>query len=106
MIKKLGSKVLKKVSSKKVFWIKTDHYNVVDKANSLEDLAKKLKKAPTAAIVHHMREGRNDFAAWVGAVLGDKVLAKQLKSLKAKNWDEMQKKVVDALNARIKEVKK
>ena len=105
MIKKLGSKVLKKVDDSKAFWIKTDHYNVIDRARGLEDLGKKLKKAPTAAIGHHMREGRNDFANWIGAVLGDKVLAKELKSLKAKNWDQMQHRVIEEIEKRIKELK-
>jgi hypothetical protein len=106
MIKKLGSNVLRRVDDSKAFWIKTDHYNVVDRARSLEELAEKLKKAPTASIVHHMREGKNDFASWVSAVLGDNVLAKKLRSLKAKNWDQMQKMVVETLEERIKEIKK
>ncbi len=105
MIKKIGRNILKKVNESKAFWIKTDHYNVVDRALSLEELAKKLKKAPTAAIVHHMREGKNDFAAWIKDVLHDNVLAKELRSLKAKNWDEMHHKVIKTIEERIKKLK-
>ncbi|MCD6403595.1 hypothetical protein DRN62_02160 [Nanoarchaeota archaeon] len=106
MIKKLGRKILNKVEESKAFWLKTDHYNVVDRVRSLPELAKKLSQAPTSAVIHHLREGKNDFAQWIEDVIGDKVLAKRLRGIKAKNWEEMKNKIVKEINKRIKQITK
>jgi len=105
MIKKLGKRILKDVPENNAFWLKTDHYNVITQIRNLNDFAKEITKAPTAAIVHHLREGRNDFADWIEFVVGDKVLSEKLRKIKAKNWKSMQKEIVFLVTQRIKQIK-
>lgn len=67
---------------------------------SMAEMSAAMQKMPEATFAHHVGTGKNDFANWVGAVLGDKDLADALR--KAKSL----KATAAAFAERIKELEK
>ncbi len=59
-----------------------------------------MKTMPIEAFSHHTGSGKNDFAAWVYDVVGDKKLAQALKKLKT------QKGMAKKVESRIAELSK
>ncbi len=55
-----------------------------DSAGSLDELLEKLKVVDDECFFHHVNEEKNDFAAWIGGAIGDKVLAEKVGKLKDK----------------------
>jgi transcriptional regulator with XRE-family HTH domain len=84
---------LSNVPSDKVFWV-----NNGPTLNNLEELAQFLKTAEENQFAYHVNSEKNDFANWVGDVIGDMVLKESIS--KAKTKTSMFKKVL----ARIKEL--
>jgi hypothetical protein len=100
-----GKKFLEEVEEAKAFWLKIAHEKILTKVRDLGSLVKELAKAPAEAVAFHLREGKNDFANWIEDVVGDRVLAIRLRALKARNWREMQRKIVETIKKRIDEIK-
>lgn len=72
--------VLKDVSSDKAFWFK----NGV-KVTNIYELARELKSCDAAIFSYHVTSDRDDFAAWIGGVIGDFILAERLRHIKNQN---------------------
>ena len=98
--------VLRSVNDYNAFWMKTSDHDLVAVCHNLQEMLDALKKSTVDVIIFHMRNGRNDFADWVSEVLGDQVLAKQLRNTKAKNWINMRYNIIRKINIRIKKISK
>lgn len=86
LVKKVSTASKKKkplvaVSGEACFWV-----NNGPTLRSMQDLREALLTMTKEQFVHHTGIGRNDFSAWVGAVLGDKKCSADI--LKAKNTKE------------------
>lgn len=64
---------MRSVESHESFKLKKDHQSVVAEIFDLPGLRDAIQDAPDEAILFHL-DGRNDYAAWIGAVLGSKAL--------------------------------
>ena len=98
--------ILRSVSDDKAFWMKTSDHDLVCVCHNLKELLDCLKKSTVDAVIFHMRNGRNDFAEWVSEVIGDQILAKQLRNTKAKNWINMRYSIIRKIDNRIKKILK
>lgn len=49
---------------------------------SMAEMSVVMQKMPEATYAHHVEGGKNDFASWVGDVLGDKELDGRLRKAK------------------------
>jgi len=100
------NELLRKVEEEKAFWINKAEWQPIGSARSLEELASHLKKAPLEAIAHHFNEQKNDFAVWVGEVIGDEILAKKLKSIEITEPEKAKKLLIRAFENRIRQLKR
>ncbi len=66
-----------------------------EKCGSLDELLDKLKVLDEECFSHHIDEGRNDFANWIGDAVGDRVLARRIGKLKDR------KKIITAIDKKI-----
>jgi hypothetical protein len=68
---------MRSVDDSRSFKLKSDHHRVVAEVFDLEGLRDAISDAPDEAIVFHL-SGKNDYAAWIGAVLGSKTLQEEI----------------------------
>ena len=92
MKKDEAKKYLARVSDDKVFWV-----NNGPVLRSLEDLEANLHSMSEQAYSYHANKDRNDFSNWIGAVIGDKLLAMDLTS--ARNKESAHKKVKNRIHS-------
>ncbi len=76
--KDVAGKSLVYADSAKSFWLKDGQI-----LNSLQALHDALVKMDKVVYAHHVGKGKNDFAEWVQAVLGDKTCATDLRKAKS-----------------------
>jgi len=97
---------LKKFKDKPFFLQDFPHHTLAY-VDSLEELVSKIKSAPNTVISHHLRSGGNDFATWIGEVLGHKKLATKLKKIRMNgNTATVRKKLLDVLEKELSILKK
>lgn len=96
--------ILRSVNDDKAFWLKTSDHDLVCVCHNLQELLDCLKKSSADAVIFHMRNGRNDFAGWVSEVLGDQILARELRNIKAKDWVNMRLALIKKIKNRIKKI--
>lgn len=98
--------LLRTVSDEEAFYFnmrkggKIVHTNFV--AHNLEMFVDKLKKVDQRAIDYHLREGYNDFAAWIRDVFRDEELASEVAGMQ---WWEPRSRLINAMQERISELK-
>jgi len=82
--KKRVGKTVKKKSSILKDANKNNHFYVSDGSTikSVKELAHRLEAMSEDAFLHHVDSTKNDFSNWVSDVFHDKVLAKELSSVK------------------------
>jgi hypothetical protein len=68
-----------------VFWLNKADFMPVAKVSNGAEMAQALRKAPKEVVKHHIRNGKNDFAAWALNSLKNKPLADRLLTIKADN---------------------
>ncbi len=95
---------LRRVSSDQAFELKEKHDEVLCRCLFLEELRDALEKAPKEAIYFHL-DGRNDFATWVKEVIGDMELSGDLKHAGLFKEADVQSRLVNVLDSRIKAIK-
>jgi len=105
-INRLGRMVLRTLPDHQGFWLKRSDHELISVCRSLAELSTCLKDSDEAVIAYHMRCGGNDFVHWIEDTLGDKKLAMDIEGLKANNWLEMRKKLVSAIEIRMREISK
>ena len=88
-------KYLGDVSPEQCFWINNGPI-----IKNLEELANFLPNIDDGIFHHHVNKDKNDFAAWVNDVIGDRELAKSLMSANNRN------SVLKNLKIRINSLKK
>jgi len=59
------------------FKFKKDHYNVITEVRDIRSLRDAIRDAPDEAILFHL-DGRNDYAAWIGNVIGSRSLQEEV----------------------------
>jgi len=79
LTKNEARRYLNDVSQEQSFWV--NNGNVL---KNLEDLANALPEMGKDTFQHHVNKEKNDFSNWIGDVIGDKVLANDLRSSKSK----------------------
>ncbi|MBI2663839.1 hypothetical protein HYX10_00670 [Candidatus Woesearchaeota archaeon] len=72
-------KLLSNVEHWKAFWV-----NKGPIYRNIAEFGAKVGNLKPAQFAHHVNKSKNDFAKWVDEAIGDKVLAKRLRSLKTK----------------------
>ena len=103
-VESLKHPFLRKVSQECRFILKSDHDKVLSEIALLEDLAEALAKSPTEVVAFHTRQG-NDFAAWIGTVVGDTELAARLSTIESATLEETKSKTVSAIRERVDSIK-
>jgi hypothetical protein len=73
-------RIMSEVIPEKAFWI-----NNGPVVHSLKELASVIQTLTPQQFAHHVTKERNDFAKWIQDVIGDRHLAKRVKSLKNKD---------------------
>ena len=71
-------------------------------AHSLKEFGEIFSKIDLKAIEYHLREGCNDFAAWIRDVFRDEKLASEVAGM---HWWEPRRKLISKLQKRISELK-
>ena len=94
-MKAIKQKLLVNVTPEKNFWCRDGRI-----LSNLVDLEKALKEMGDEIYKYHVSKDKNDFAKWVGEVIGDKMLAQEL--IKTKNKEGAAEKV----QTRIKSLQK
>jgi len=79
MNKDAAAGFLANVLPEKAFWVNNGPI-----LKSISELATELKKMKTDTFMHHVNQGKNDFANWIKDVVGDGKLTKQISKLKTK----------------------
>ena len=97
--KKKGSirnakKILSDVPEERQFWVCNGKT-----LRNLNELAKELENMSFDAFHHHVNPYKNDFANWVKEVVGDSVLADEIRKLKTR------KSMARHVKTRIKQLK-
>jgi len=72
----------KTVSKEQAFWFCNSKGWIGRIAHSLEEFAREIKVVPIESLEFHLRDGKNDFEAWLTNVLQEKRLAKGIAKIK------------------------
>ncbi|MDQ1279710.1 MAG: hypothetical protein QG670_972 [Thermoproteota archaeon] len=99
--------VLRNLSKDEAFYFYASEWNYLRiNATSLEDFRDKLKGISVESVNFHLSRG--DFEKWIDGTLGDKMLAKQVAELRARNLQgaEARTELYNIITMRIKTLKK
>lgn len=91
---------LRHVGKARAFLLKDDHANILGEVCMLSGLIEAIEDAPAEAVEFHMRDG-NDFAGWVGEVVGDEKLAQVLSDVKYEDPEETRRMLLTCLRHRV-----
>lgn len=86
------------------FKLKKNDHEIIDECFLLEELKEAIEEAPEEAVLHHLN-GRNDFAAWVREIIGDRELSGDLELIRPSREMDVKAKLVHVLESRIKSLK-
>jgi hypothetical protein len=70
-------RIMRSVEGQESFKLKRDHHSIVAEIFDLQGLRDAIREAPDEAIIFHL-SGKNDYAEWIGAVLGSKTLQEEV----------------------------
>lgn len=70
------------VSDNDAFWFSTDTGNAGFVAHDLKELKEGFRKAPMKSIKFHLRDGKNDFEAWLRNVMQENEVADSVARIK------------------------
>lgn len=80
------------------FIFRTSPDNIVGVASTIDEFKELVKTLGDASIAYHLRNDRNDFAAWAMESLENKALAKRFGSVKrARNLKSMRERLLSAI---------
>ncbi|MBN1156329.1 hypothetical protein JXA85_01840, partial [Candidatus Woesearchaeota archaeon] len=79
-VKEQADKLLRDVKQDKVFWV-----NNGQTLSNMESLQEALKSMNDHTFAYHVNKEKNDFAAWITEVIGDRTLAMGLAGIKNRN---------------------
>ena len=98
-------RIMRSVEKHESFKLKKDHHSVVAEICDLQSLRDAIDEAPDEAILFHL-DGRNDYAEWIGAVLGSKTLQDAVGRVdSSKGAGVARQELVDTLDVGIKVLK-
>jgi len=98
-------RIMRSVEGHESFKLKRDHHSIVAEIFDLTGLRDAIREAPDEAIIFHL-SGKNDYAAWIGNVLGSKTLEEALSQIDSSNGpDKARQELLDTLNLGIKVLK-
>ncbi len=96
---------MRSVEKHESFKLKKDHHSVVAEICDLQSLRDAIYEAPDEAILFHL-DGRNDYAEWIGVVLGSKTLQEAVCQVdSSKGAENARQELLDALDTGIKVLK-
>ena len=72
----------KNVSKEQAFWFCNTRGWVGQIAHNVDEFSKEVKAVPLDSLEFHLREGKNDFEAWMMNVMQEKRLAKKMTQIK------------------------
>ncbi|MCK4714091.1 MAG: hypothetical protein KAT35_00830 [Candidatus Aenigmarchaeota archaeon] len=105
-INSLAKRILRTLPEHQGFWLKRSDHEVICVPRSLKELSTCLKDSDEMVVAYHMRGGSSDFVHWIEDAVGDNKLALKIEGLKAKNWLEMKRKIISAIDRRVREISK
>ncbi len=83
------------------FWLNIEYGRPVARVESVPELAEALKIAPAEVCKHHMKNGTNDFAEWIGGSLKQNALAARVKHVKLHTpYEATKDELVELLSAK------
>jgi hypothetical protein len=98
-------RIMRSVEAPESFKLKRDHHSIVAEIFDLEGLRDAIREAPDEAILFHL-SGKNDYAAWIGNVLGSKAMEEVLSRIDSSNGPEqVRQELLDTLDLGIKVLK-
>lgn len=78
----------KSVSNNQAFWFCNAKGWVGQIAHNLDEFTKQIKVVPLDCLEFHLRDGKNDFEAWLLGVMQEKRLAKRIAKIKKEGLKE------------------
>ena len=96
---------LRHVGEGRAFLLKSDHHKILGESCMLEGLLEALESASSESIEFHLREG-NDFASWVGKVVGDKKLAEKLGEVTLTEPEKTRSELAELVRGRIMDLER
>jgi hypothetical protein len=101
----LTRRIMRSVEGHESFKLKCDHHSVVAEVFDLAGLRDAIREAPGEAILFHL-SGKNDYASWIGNVLGSKTLQEALMQVDSgKGPEKARQELLDTLDLGIKVLK-
>ncbi|MFZ2456218.1 MAG: hypothetical protein WAX07_07060 [Candidatus Altiarchaeia archaeon] len=98
-------RIMRSVEGHESFKLKRDHHSIVAEIFDLAGLRDAIREAPDEAILFHL-SGRNDYAAWVGNVLGSKTMQEAISQIgPCKGPGKARQELLDTLDLGIKVLK-
>jgi len=87
----------KTVSKEYAFWFCNNKGWVGQLAHNLEEFANQVKIVPLESLEFHLRDGKNDFEAWLNNIMQEKRLAKKATKIKKESLrgEELRKALVN-----------
>ena len=73
------------VADNKAFWFCTRTGFIGKKAHSLSEFTEAIKTVPAESLEFHLRDNKNDFAAWLFDTMQEPKIAEEMKKIKIKN---------------------
>jgi len=103
----LASRILRKLSREEAFYFFTSIGNYTgESATSLEEFAKKIEEFDTRSLEFHLY--RRDFEEWVTKILGDEMLAEEIKTVRSLGLagDALRRELYGVVSKRYDELKR
>ena len=72
----------KEVADDKAFWFCNNSGSIGKVAHNLREFSESLRTVPTNSIEFHLRDGCNDFEAWLKNIMQETKLAEEVKAIK------------------------
>jgi hypothetical protein len=93
--------LLSDVEESHAFQLKNDESYVAAVCTSLPMLLDAVKSAQTSSVAFHLARG-NDYANWIGSVIGDRELSEKLGEINPANTEDAKAQIMELLSQRIR----
>jgi hypothetical protein len=101
----LTRRIMRSVGDHESFKLKRDHHSVVAEIFDLAGLRDAIREAPDDAILFHL-SGKNDYAEWIGSVLGSKTLQEEISRIDSSSGPKKaRQELLDTLDMGLKVLK-
>ncbi len=98
-------RIMRSVENHESFKLKRNHHSVVAEIFDLAGLRDAIRDAPDEALLFHL-DGRNDYAAWIGAVIGSRTLQEAVGQVdRSMGAERARQELVDTLDVGLKVLK-